>query len=187
MSTNQKTTGSAISPLKKLSPCKKFGLAMKIKNEIKTSLRQNEIWTHVIPSSLLKRFESDVLNRITPVKGTEYKDFSYNLIDVVCLLKHMEIEVHESFKGKKLRDSPMFSNNDLKVPSGEFGDIIIEQGSQKEFLERYDNANKTYLSKQAHSIQGPFKYDIWSTYVLCLEMALEHIKDHSVYTPPQLS
>lgn len=180
MSTNQKTTGSAILP--KPSPSKKFSLATKIRNQIRTSLRKEAVWTHNTPQSLIKRFDYDIKNRVVPVKGTKYANFDYNLVDVVSLLNELEFDIHQSFRAKKLRDSPMFSYVHDSSESEEFEGCLVIANNQQTFLDQYDNFHNKFLQRQRHTLEGAFCYDTWSTYVLCLEMSLDYIKDHSLST-----
>nr|WAX26176.1 MAG: ORF5 [Army ant associated sopolycivirus 1] len=166
----------------KLSPVKKFTLYTKIKNEIRSALRKENVWTHLTPSGLLKRFSIDVTKKVLPVRGTPFAPIDYTLADVVSLFNHLELESKPSFNGKRLRDSPMFSEplSVLIPPQEEDVELTYRKGDFNSYLELYETKQSRYLARQSHKIQGAFKYDQWSTYVLLLDLSLNFVAYHPV-------
>ena len=164
---NQKTTGSASFP--KPSPCKKFTLAMKIKNEVRAAMRRTNVWTHLTSVPLLKRFEHDVNNKIVPVRGAPFKPIEFSIVDVASLLDHVDIELKEPMHAKRLRDSPLFSEKFPlisleKENETQTFEVFKAPGTHKDFLEIYQLKHNRYLARQHHKIDGAFSYDMWATY-----------------------
>jgi hypothetical protein len=137
---------------------------------------------------LLKRYEHDVQHKVLPVKGTNVRDLDYTLMDVIALLKHFHLEVHQSTNARKLRNSPMFSiPQKLIQPEKELEvDIyphFTKKGDYNMFLENFEVKRSRFISQQHHMINGAFKYDKWNTFVLLLDLSLEFLK---LQSPHQL-
>nr|UMO75668.1 MAG: putative RNA-dependent RNA polymerase [Polycipiviridae sp.] len=170
---------------KTLSPCKKFTLYSKIKNEVRAALRRENVWTHVIPSSLLKRYEQDVARKVLPVRGTHVPEVEANLCDVLALFDYLELKPLLSNSARKLRDSPIFSlpeqifNLEKEVEMHDYPHFT-KKSDYLYKLEMYDVKQARYLARQHHKIDGAFHYDVWSTFVLCLDVSLDYLKNHSV-------
>ncbi|APG77945.1 hypothetical protein 4 [Shuangao insect virus 8] len=175
--------------LKSMSPIKKFTSFMQIKNQIRSTLRKENVWTHVTPSGLLKRYLNDVEKKVLPVRGTLVRDLEDNitLLDVISLMEHFHLEVHASNNGRKLRNSPLFSTPQKRViPEKEIGVEVFEhffkEGEYNLFLENYEVKQSRYLARQSHKINGNFKYDRWSTFVLMLDLSLDFLKLQSPHS-----
>lgn len=192
MSSNQKTTGSATLPQNKQSNKnvggrKKFGVSNQIVNDLRRVVKTSSVWVHYTPASLLKQFEYDCNRVFLPVKGSKIERFDYSTLDVLSLLKTFQPEVHHSKKMNKLRNFPLFSTPVNSInPIKEIGSDAEEfpfytaASCQERALDSYNMAHARYVMLQHFNIQGEFRYDASSTYMLCVNEALKYLINHPV-------
>nr|UXD80075.1 RNA-dependent RNA polymerase [Myrmica scabrinodis virus 1] len=190
MSTNQKTTGSAILPQKQTATQgrKKFGVSSKIITDLRRVVKTSSVWVHYTPASLLKIFEYDSNRKYLPVRGNRVIKFDYSNLDVLSLLKTFETTVHESFNGKKLHQSPMFSTPETCIdPSKEVGYIEefpyfnAHASNNETSLDKFLALDREHKTLQNYIIDGEFRYSSIDTYMLCVHEALKILEANSPY------
>lgn len=157
----------------------------RIKNEIRRTLRQEAVWTHIIPCTLLRQYEKDVGKKVLPVKGTKAGDIDFPLMDVLALFNHIDLNIHDSKIAKKLKDQPMFSTPERNItPEEELGIPVFEhyhkQGTYNMFVENYEFKHERHIARQQHKINGYFHYDKWTTFAMLLDMSLDFLAENSI-------
>lgn len=154
---------------------KKFGTSSKIKNELRREIRRSVQWIHNTPGDLLKLFEYDYSRRYLPIRGNSVIKFSYNLIDVLSLLRTFKVQIKEvsCAKKNKLAQSPIFSATELSCLAEKELGYVDEYPYFCEGIQ-FSNAEDEYnelehLNKfeENYVVDGSFHYSISDT-MMCV-------------------
>lgn len=191
MSSTQKTTGSAFLPKQpKTSGRKKFGAVSQMVNDLRRAIKTSTAWVHYTPTQLLHQFDRDVERVFLPVKGSRTMfegDRDYTVLDVLSLLKTFTPLNVSVTNPKKLRHFPLLSTpsvlidplKEISADTDEFP-IYAAACSQEYALDSFESANKRHIMLQHYNIEGEFRYDPISTYLLCLNVAMEYLIEHPI-------